>query len=541
MTHIDANKLRDIIKEEYKRCALDAGYFLRKYCVIQHPKRGKIAFNLYPFQQKTLNTFSDNDYCIVLKARQIGLSTLVAGYALWIMLFQADKNVLVIATKQDTAKNMVTKVRVMHQNLPSWLRGTCIEDNKLSLRFKNGSQIKAVSSSTDSARSEALSLLILDEAAFIENIDLIWDSAWSTLSTGGKAILLSTPNGIGNFFHKKWVEATEKPDSLFTPIFLDWRVHPDRDQEWRDKQTEALGDKGARQEHDADFLATGNAVIDPDITKWYRETYEREPLEYRGFDKNYWIWRYPDASKTYIVVADVSRGDATDFSAFHVFDIDACEQVAEYKGRLDTADFGNMLYAVATDYNDALLIVENANIGWAVIQKLIDRNYKNLYYTEKDIHYTDPDREYLSKSYSQIEKTKVAGFTTSVRTRPLIISKLDEYMRDGYNHEEENVITIYSKRFYDELDVFIWNGSKAEAMEGYNDDLVMAMSITLWIRDTALKLRQQGIELTRVALDNISQVRAPQDAIYTSKSKTAVDQYKMIINGEEEDLKWLLG
>jgi phage FluMu gp28-like protein len=115
------------------------------------------------------------------------------------MIFKEDFNILVIATKQDVAKNLVTKVRVMHDNLPSWLKGKTVEDNKLSLRFANGSQIKAVSAAGDAGRSEALSLLIIDEAAFIDKIDEIWASAQQTLATGGRAIVLSTPNGVGNF------------------------------------------------------------------------------------------------------------------------------------------------------------------------------------------------------------------------------------------------------------------------------------------------------------------------------------------------------
>ena len=138
MAQSQATQLRDIIKKEYKRCALDSVHFLKRYCIIQHPIRGKIPFNLYDFQEETLDKFLDNRFNIVLKARQIGLSTLVAGYSLWLMLFHNDQNILVIATKQDTAKNLVTKVRVMHQNLPVWLRGDCTEDNKLSLSFSNG-------------------------------------------------------------------------------------------------------------------------------------------------------------------------------------------------------------------------------------------------------------------------------------------------------------------------------------------------------------------------------------------------------------------
>jgi len=241
--------IKEIIAEEYKRCAVDPNYFMKKYCQIQHPTRGKINFHLYPFQEKVLNEFREKDYNIILKSRQLGISTLTGGYSLWLMLFHTDKNVLVIATKQDVAKNLVTKVRTMHENLPSWLRGNTIEDNKLSLRFANGSQIKAISASGDAGRSEALSLLIIDEAAFVDKIDDIWASAQQTLATGGKSIILSTPNGIGNFFHKTWIKA-EAGENKFNTIQLHWSLHPDRDQDWRDEQDELLGVKLAAQECD---------------------------------------------------------------------------------------------------------------------------------------------------------------------------------------------------------------------------------------------------------------------------------------------------
>ena len=202
-------QLKDVIKQEYVKSASDPVYFLKKYCVIQHPMKGKIPFHLYDFQEKTVEDFMQHRYNIILKARQLGISTITAGYSLWMMTFHQDKNILVIATKQDTAKNLVTKVRVMHANLPSWLKQKCVEDNKLSLRYNNGSQIKAVASGEDSGRSEALSLLILDEAAFIDKIDTIWAAASQTLSTGGQCIALSTPNGVGNWFHKTWMAAED--------------------------------------------------------------------------------------------------------------------------------------------------------------------------------------------------------------------------------------------------------------------------------------------------------------------------------------------
>jgi hypothetical protein len=239
---------KEIIRDEYKKCATDPVHFMKKYCKIQHPKKGKIPFHLYEFQEKTLWQLRDHDYNIILKSRQLGISTLTAGYALWLMTFFADKNILVIATKQEVAKNLVLKVKVMYENLPSWLRNETVEQNKLSLRFTNGSQIKATSSSGDAGRSEALSLLIVDEAAFISNVGEIWTSSQQTLATGGGAIILSTPNGTGNFFHKTWVDAETNPMSKFHPIKLHWTVHPERNQTWRDAQDELLGVKAAAQE-----------------------------------------------------------------------------------------------------------------------------------------------------------------------------------------------------------------------------------------------------------------------------------------------------
>ena len=319
--------LKQIIKSEYTRCAKDPIYFMKKYCMIQHPTRGKIHFNLYPFQERSLDEFKKYDYNIILKSRQLGISTLTAGYSLWSMIFNQDFNVLVIATKQEVAKNLVTKVRVMHEFLPSWLKGKTVEDNKLSLRFANGSQIKAVSAAGDAGRSEALSLLVLDEAAFIDRIDEIWASAQQTLATGGRAIILSTPNGTGNFFHKTWVKA-EADENKFNTIRLHWSVHPERDQTWRDDQDSLLGPKMAAQECDCDFISSGHTVVDGTLLQWFKETYQQEPSERRGMGGDYWLWVYPDYSKSYMVVADVARGDSSDYSTFHVMETETVQQFA---------------------------------------------------------------------------------------------------------------------------------------------------------------------------------------------------------------------
>ncbi len=524
---MEDNKLKEAIKKEYTKCAKDPVYFLKKYAMIQHPIEGKIPFSLYDFQEKTLLDLIINDYNIILKARQLGISTLTAGYSLWMMTFQSDKNILVIATKQDTAKNLVTKVRVMHANLPKWLKQMCVEDNKLSLRYANGSQVKAISSKEEAGRSEALSLLILDEAAFIDKIDGIWASAQQTLATGGRCLVLSTPNGVGNWFHRTWMDA-EDGLNQFNFTRLHWSLHPDRDEEWRKKQDLLLGPSIAAQECDCDFITSGRTVVDGLILEEYKNTHVRDPIERRGIDSNIWIWEPANYTKDYIVCADVSRGDGTDYSAFHIMEVESMEQVAEYKGKVSTRDFGNMLVNISIEYNNALLVVENNNIGWAAIQQCIDREYDNLFYTSKDLKYVDTQHQITNK-YRTVEKNMVPGFTMSMKTRPLVVAKLEEYFR-------EKSVIVNSQRLIDELFVFIYNGQRAEAMLGYNDDLVLSFAIGLWVRDTALRLRIEGIELQKKAVSGITS----NQGVYMP-TPVENDSWDWDIGKDKkEDLTWLI-
>ena len=521
------DQIKKVITQEYVKCAKDPVYFMKKYCYIQHPTRGRILFNLYPFQEKVLHLYKDNQYAITLKSRQLGISTLVAGYSLWLMTFQKDKNILTLATTQATARNLVTKVQFMYDQLPKWLRMKSVEKNKLSLRLKNGSRIKAASSNSDAARSEAVSLLVLDEAAFIDNIDETFTSAQQTLATGGQCIALSTPNGVGNWFHHTWTRAQTKENS-FLPIKLPWTVHPERNEAWREQQDADLGPRMAAQECDCDFLSSGDTVFEPEDMTFYEETQMQEPLERRGIDGNMWIWETPDYSKDYMVVADVARGDSQDYSAFHIFDIENAVQVAEYKGKLSPKDFGNVLVGAASEYNDALLVIENANIGWATIEQVLEREYRNLFYSSRS--QTETVESYMNKWDTD---KRVPGFTTSAKTRPLIIAKMMEYVR-------ERSVTIKSKRLVNEMRVFIWKNGKAQAQSGYNDDVVMSFAIGLYVRDTALRLRQQGMDLVRAQLSSFTNLNQRNPAVITTVDKMKNNPYNMETPNGDEDISWIL-
>ena len=226
--------------------------------------------------------------------------------------------------------------------------------------------------------------------------------------------------------------------------------------------------------------------------------------------------------------ADVGRGDSADYSAFHIMDVETMEQVAEYKGKISTKDFGNLLVNVAAEYNNALLVVENNNIGWAAIQQVIDRGYGNLFYTSKDLQYVDTENQ-INNRYRTQDRNMVPGFSMTMKTRPLVIAKLEEYFR-------EKSVIVRSNRLIDELFVFIYNNNKAEAMQGYNDDLVMSFALTLWVRDTALRLRNEGIELTKKTLSGVASQMIPQ------KPTNKTNSWEMEIgpNGEKENLDWLI-
>jgi hypothetical protein len=522
--------LKERIREEFAKCASDPVYFMRKYYMIQHPQRGRMLFNLYPFQEKVLKIFEKDQSCVINKSRQLGISTLVSAYALWLMLFRKDKNVLVVATKQETAKNMVTKVRFAYQNLPTWLKIGTSEDNRLSLRLANGSQIKAVSGASDSARSEAVSLLVMDEAAFIDNAEELFTSAQQTLATGGKCIALSTPNGMGNWFHTTYTKAQKKQNS-FLPISLPWSVHPERDQTWRDEQDRDLGVRNAAQECDCDFATSGNTVVDPVILKFYEDNMASEPLERRGLDRSLWIWEYPSPMKYYALVADVARGDGSDYSAFQVIDTETLTQVAEFQAQIDTREYANVILSTAAEYNNALVVVENANIGWDVIQSIIDRGYTNMYYSYKISN--DSDFEQYMNKYNRGDGL-VPGFTTNQKTRPLVVERLRDFI-------ESKVVTIRSIRLIEELRAFIWKNGKAQARSGYNDDLVMAFAIAMYLRESSLRFKKTADSLTQASLDNFTKAgTGVQQSQPTFGPNPWTMDYTTIQGQESMDLTWLI-
>jgi len=516
------------IKQELIKCKKDPAYFMRNYCFIQHPQRGKIKFDLYPFQEDALHDLHDHRFNIILKSRQLGISTLSAGDALWNCLFTPDFNGLIVATKLLVAKNLLKKITVMYNMLPDWfktknLKMNRIVDNVLSQGFANGSTILAEGCTDQAGRSGSFSKIYIDEAGFINErlITDLWNAIFPTLSTGGRAVILSTPNGIGNWFHRMWTDAEEQDNAKnngFNPIKLHWTVHPDRDQDWRDEQTRILGVTNAGQECDCDWLAAGSNFISLRLLQKEYEPNLVDPIDRLGPENGYWKFKYPDFSRQYIISADVARGDGTDYSTFHVLDVHTLEQCAEFKAQVGTTQFAVILNEIGKDWNNALLVVENNNNGWAVVTKLEELEYPNLYYSPKDIRAYDSEVYMKKNHHLKDERTEmIPGFTTTKKTRPLLLSNLQNHFNEG---TLKNLIK--SKRLYNEFTVFIWKSGKPQSMSGYNDDLVIAYGIGLWIRDTVMKLETAGVNSSKQMLNGINSGlnMLPQSTLNTYNKQT---------------------
>ncbi len=474
---------------EIVRCGKDPAYFCVNYAKISHPLKGLIDFELYDFQKDALIDFKDNRFSVILKARQLGISTTVAAYVCWMMLFHRDKNVLVVATKLGTATNLVKKIKAIHKHLPDWLKIASISiDNRTSFELSNGSQVKASSTSGDAGRSEALSLLVVDEAAFVEGMEELWAGLYPTLSTGGRCIALSTPNGVGNWFHKTYTEAEESKNDFHT-IKLPWDVHPERDGEWFEKETRNMSRREIAQELECNFNASGETVIHGDDLKLILDNLE-EPRHRTGFDRNYWIWKEPEDGCEYLLTADVARGDGSDFSVAQIFEVQTMTQVAEYQGKITPDMFAPLLFSMASEYNNALLVIENNSLGIGVLSRLKDLEYKNLYHSVKSTH------EYVDELTAEAIGG-IPGFTMSMKTRPLVIAKFEEFVRN-------KLININSMRLTNEIKTFVWHNGRPQAMRSYNDDLVIASAISCWVRDTALVVNKKQIQHKKAMLDGIS-------------------------------------
>ena len=334
---------------------------------------------------------------------------------------------------------------------------------------------------------------------------------------------------MGNWFHKTYAEAEEAAND-FHPIVLPWEVHPDRDQEWFNKETRNMSRREIAQELECNFNTSGESVIHPDDIAWV-EANVCDPKQRAGFDRNMWIWEDYNPECSYLLVADVARGDGADYSVFHIIKLETMEVVAEYQGKPNLDMYSIVLQQAGKQYGNCLLVVENVGIGISVLEKLIDLEYSNIYYSMKGTH------EYVDSYQASTDSSAVPGFTTSSKTRPLIVAKLEEFIRN-------KLIKVYSVRFSNELRTFIWHNGKPQAMRGYNDDLTMALAIACWIRDTALTVNSREVEYKKACLGSMVKVNTRISTTIPGMSnhdrKTALDEKMFQAQDDYTQYSWLI-
>ena len=302
--------------EEYVRCSQDPVYFCKTYLKVISLDEGLVPFDLYPYQEKMFEHFNTNRFSVVLACRQSGKSISSVGYILWYACFHSEKTIAILANKGATAREMLSRVTLMLENLPFFLQPGCKALNKGSIEFSNNSRIIASATSGSSIRGMSVNLLFLDEFAFVERANEFYTSTYPVISAGKdtKVIVTSTANGIGNTFHKIWEGAVQGLNE-YKPFTVNWHDVPGRDAEWKRQTIANTSQLQFDQEYGNTFFGTGDTLVNAETLLSFRA---KDPEKVDGDLK---IYTKPHPKHEYIMTVDVSKGRGQDYSTATVIDI----------------------------------------------------------------------------------------------------------------------------------------------------------------------------------------------------------------------------
>ena len=506
--------------QEFRKCATNPVHFVSKYIKVTHPVRGLVPFKLYPFQERIISELEDNRFNILRKFRQAGCTTIAAAYSLWMIIFQKHKSVVILSKGDAESTEVLDRIKLMYDELPEFLKPGIIEDNKHTLKLKTNSIIKSRPSGKQSGRSLAGSFLIIDEAAFIENIDTIWAAVYPIISTGGRAFVLSTVNGIGNWYHEVYQNSLIGENS-FNAIDIRWQEHPEYSftegfedlyaemaekgldiHKWEQTTKANMPTKQWLQEYECSFLGTGDTYVEGEVLK--NISSQTSENYYTKYNNRMRVWQDPNPQYTYLIACDTSLGRDRDYSAFHIINLYNGQQVAEfYSNRTAINDFAKILFNEGMLYNLATIVCERNTIGNNLIDWLLNiYEYENLWEDEKgDI-----------------------GFQITAKNRESILAELEEALRT-------DLIKINSTRTCDELMTFIIaENGKPQAEKNHHDDLVMSLAL-------AVHSYKNLLDSTPVEFDSkLNRDEAPP----LPPSKMYKHRFKTEFGGvTEEDYKWL--
>lgn len=548
------------VVQELIKCAEDPIYFIENYAVINTEQHGFIKFKLFEYQKDIIRAFVNHRFNVILKARQLGITTVAAAYCAWLMYFHRGRNCLILCTKQETAKNALKMTRRIIQRLPKWMTLAKLNvNNQTSIELSNDSKMKALTTAEDSGRSETASFVLFDEAAHVSNANEIWKGMKPTISTGGCVCIASSPGGVGNFFHSLYVKAQAgesnfncklgnytnpyDPEEKYTDRLM-WWVRPDHDMEWFENETKGDSPKDIAQEHECKFMESGLTFFESeDILKLSKIV--REPEGTFIENKDVWVWENPQPNENYLISADVSSGNSEDYSAFPVFKLNSypLKVVAEFRGKIKPDLLGKLLFQVGNWYNVASVAVEN-NGGWSAqtIKELEDLRYQNIYYAHRRKPKRKDSQTSVDPFLASVSNEYIPGYIVSQTNRSLMLAKLEQAIRSG------DLITL-SFRFLEEMKTFIVNSQgKASAMRGYHDDLVLSYAGGLFVRDEAFGWHYQNDEMTEAMMSAISvesknMVLPSSDVNSRARVEQIAQDQSSITTGDGTiwPLDWLMG
>lgn len=453
-------------------------YFMVNHMKIQHPTQGEIPFIPFDYQVDLIQNYNENRNSINMLGRQMGKTTVAAGYLLWYAMFKPNSTILVAAHKQTGAAEIMQRIRFAYESIPDHIRAGVTEYNKGSITFDTGSRIVSTTTTENSGRGMSLTLVYLDEFAFVPPriATEFWTSLSPTLATGGKCIITSTPNSDEDQFALLWKEAQKKTDEFgitipgglgvngFKELMAIWSEHPDRDEKWASQERAKIGDERFRRENECEFIIYDETLINP---IHLLELENKRPIELIGNSR--WFEK-PVSDHIYSISLDPSAGTGGDNAGIQVMDLSTMTQIGEWyhnktpvEGQIQTL-MGMLNYLKDHGCRDIYWSVENNTIGEAALVVIRDTGEESF------------PGEFLSEPKKVAGKRGRRGFHTSNRSKMEACLTLKRYV-------EQKKITIHSESLISELKCFVKTAHSFAAKEGAMDDLVMSLILNVRMID----------------------------------------------------------
>lgn len=476
-------------EQEIVKCVHSFPYFCQKYIKILHPTKGLIPFMLFKYQSRCIEEYKTNRFTIISKFRQGGLTTVTLLYGLYKCMFELDQQIMALSKTDREATNIGMMVDRAVEHMPTWLKPK--KDGKWNDHLKQfpdtGGALQFYS--PEAARGKSVTFLIIDEAAFIPDMENHWKAMWPVLSTGGSCVLVSTVNGLGNWYEETYTKAKDGKN-MFHIIDLDYWEHPDYSQKnnpkWVEEQRAQLGERGFAQEVLRSFLGSGETYIPSkiiaDLEIMIKNFGQPKKLLAKYCNKDstsdedsadsnkgaLWIWKEPVDGQEYLVSVDSAEGVGSDGdnSCIQVINVNNLEQCAEfYSNLISPHDLAKVVFEVGNLYNSAMVVVEDMATGGIILNILQhDLYYDNIYYNSKQT------------------RTMKPGIKINSANRPVILQEFQSRILN-------KTLKIKSKRLVRELKTFEYNPQtkKAEAVKGKHDDAIMALALACHVRNEMIR------------------------------------------------------